>query len=181
MEYPVTDTKNPGKAKKVRTELNRNNPSYSKVNNKPSIDKIINEDDGNFLNYLLCLGLANDPNMLVLSSRNHYYYDFEELTGVRTLINQKKLNQIKQLNDFLNTLCNVLSPTTNFIGCFSDIKAQKGNGLISRLYRKFINFLDSRIDIDIDKKDISILLESHGFKVKNMTEINGLTYFLTQN
>jgi uncharacterized protein Smg (DUF494 family) len=49
------------------------------------------------------------------------------------------------------------------------------------MYKKFINFLDSRTEIEIDKKDISRLLESHGFKVIDMTEINGLTYFLTQN
>jgi hypothetical protein len=49
------------------------------------------------------------------------------------------------------------------------------------MYKKFINFLDSRIDIEIDSKDISKLLESHGFKIMDMTEINGMTYFRTQN
>jgi len=51
----------------------------------------------------------------------------------------------------------------------------------SRLYKKVINFLDSKIDVDIDSKDFSRLLESHGFKIIDMTEINGLTYFRTQN
>jgi hypothetical protein len=49
------------------------------------------------------------------------------------------------------------------------------------MYKKLINFLDSRIDIEIDSKGISRLLESHGFKIIDMTEINGLTYFRTQN
>jgi hypothetical protein len=49
------------------------------------------------------------------------------------------------------------------------------------LYKKVINFLDSKIDVDIDRKDFSRLLESHGFKIIDMTEINGLTYFRTQN
>lgn len=35
--------------------------------------------------------------------------------------------------------------------------------------------------MEIDSKDFSRLLESHGFKVLDMTEINGLTYFRTQN
>jgi len=43
------------------------------------------------------------------------------------------------------------------------------------------NFLDAKIDVEIDSKDFSRLLESHGFKVLDMTEINGLTYFRTQN
>jgi hypothetical protein len=53
--------------------------------------------------------------------------------------------------------------------------------MIQRLSRKFLNFLDSRFDIDIDSNDFSRLLESHGFKIIDMTEINGLTYFRTQN
>ena len=40
--------------------------------------------------------------------------------------------------------------------------------------------MDSRMENKIDGKEISKLLESLGFKVKNMTEINGLTYFMTQ-
>jgi hypothetical protein len=118
---------------------------------------------------------------LVLSSKSHYYYDSEELKEVTTLINLKKLNLIKHLDEFLHTICYGLSPKTNFIGCFSDIKSQKGISLTSRMYKRFINFLDSRIDIEIDSKDISKLLESHGFKIMDMTEINGMTYFRTQN
>jgi hypothetical protein len=111
----------------------------------------------------------------------HYYYDYEELREVKTLINLKKINLIKHLDDFLHTLCYGLSPKANFIGCFSDRKTQKGVSLISRLYKKFINFLDSRIEVDIDSKDFSKLLESYGFKIIDMTEINGLTYFRSQN
>ena len=48
-------------------------------------------------------------------------------------------------------------------------------------YKGFINFLDAKIDVDFDKKDVLKLLESHGFKVMDMTEINGLTYFRAQN
>jgi hypothetical protein len=100
---------------------------------------------------------------------------------VKTLINQKKLNHIKELNDFLFNVHNLLSPKTHFIGCFSDYKTQKGISLSSRMYKKIINFLDSRIETEIDKRELSRLLESHGFKVIDMTEINGLTYFITQN
>jgi hypothetical protein len=49
------------------------------------------------------------------------------------------------------------------------------------MYKGFINFLDARIDVDFDKNDVSKLLESHGLKVIDMTEINGLTYFRAQN
>lgn len=150
-------------------------------NNTNSVDKQIKENDGSLLDYLQWHGLANEPNLLILPSGNHYFYDLEDLKGVRTLINQKKLNLIKELNDFLNNVFNILSPKTNFIGCFSACKTKKRISLSARMYKKFVNFLNSRYEIEIDKEYLLKLLESHGFKVMDMTEINGLTYFLTQS
>ena len=147
----------------------------------PVIDNMFTEGGENFFLYLKWLGLANDPNLLVLSSSHHYYYDYNDFKGVTTLINLKKLNLIKHLDSFLYTVYHILSPKTNFIGCFSDSKTPKEIGSPSRMYKKFINFLDSRTDIEIDKNDVSRLLESNGFEIIDMTVINGLTYFRTQN
>ena len=164
----------------VRDNILRNNLSQNNPDINPAIANLISEVDENFLYYLQWQGIADEANLLVLSSKSHYYYDSEELKSVTTLVNLKKLNLIKHLDEFLNALCYGLSPKTNFIGCFSDCKSQKGSGMTSRIYKKFVNFLDSRMEIEIDRKEISKLLESLGFKVKNMTEINGLTYFITQ-
>jgi hypothetical protein len=152
-----------------------------KTMENPVMSDLIAEGGENFFNYLEWHGLTNEDNMLVLSSRHHYYYDPNELQAVTTLINVKKLNLIKHLDTFLHSIEHVLSPESNFIGCFSDWKTQKGSGITSRMYKGFINFIDSKIDVDYDKKDVSKLLESHGFKVMDMTEINGLTYFRAQN
>jgi hypothetical protein len=164
----------------VRKNFIRNYLSQKKTGNNPAIANLISEGDENLLYYIQWQGLADDANLLVLSSKSHYYYDSEELKDVTTLINLKKLNLIKNLDEFLNTLCRGLSPKTNFIGCFSDRKSQKGFRMTSRIFNKIVNFLDSKTEIEFDSKEISKLLESVGFKVKNMTEINGLTYFLTQ-
>lgn len=166
---------------RVRKNLSRPGISPEFRRNKLVPNKLIAEVDENFKNYLDWHGLANEGNLLVLSSKLHYYYDYEELKEVTTLINLKKLNLVKHLDDFLHTLYNGLAPKTNFIGCFSDRKTQLRVSMISRLYKRFLNFLDSKIDVDINSKDFSTLLESHGFKVMDMTEINGLTYFRTQN
>jgi hypothetical protein len=147
----------------------------------PVLNDLIGEGGENFFNYLEWHGLTNDDNMLVLPSRNHFYYDPNELQSVTTIINVKKLNLIKHLDTFLQSIVYVLSPESNFIGCFSDWKSQKGAGITSRMYKGFINFLDAKIDVDFDQKDVLKLLESHGFKVMDMTEINGLTYFRAQN
>jgi hypothetical protein len=166
---------------KVRTNFNVTKFYPERTIENPVIDNLVAEGGENFSHYLNWLGLVNDPSLLVLSSRHHFYYDSSELKGVTTLINLKKLNLIKHLDSFLHTVCHALSPKTNFIGCFSDWKIQNGNRLSSRMYKGFINFLDSKIDIEVDKKGVSRLLESHGFKVIDMTEINGLTYFRAQN
>lgn len=173
----------PGKTtdRSIRSNMNRPNTiSETRKKNQLS-DNHVTEVDENFLTYLNYHGLANENNLLVLSSTKHYYYDYDELKEVTTLINLKKLNLVKHLDDFLNTLCDGLSPKTNFIGCFTDTKAQKGVSVASRMYKRFLNFLDARIDVEIDRKDFSKQLESCGFKIIDMTEINGLTYFRTQN
>jgi hypothetical protein len=166
---------------KVRTSFMQSTLSTSKTSFDSSTGNMSVGNDGPFLDYLNWNGLANERNMLILSPSNHYYYDIDDLKNVTILVNQKKMNMIKQLNDFLDTVYNVLSPESNFIGCFSESKTRKGISFYSRLYKKFINFLDSKIDIDINREYMLSLLESHGFKVMDMTEIDGVTYFLTQN
>jgi len=175
LQRPVTSTE-----RRVRANLlgKQSQPAAIKRN---KVTELPGEVDQNFINYLTWNGLANEDNLLVLSSTLHYYYDYEELKEVTTLINLKKLNLVKHLDDFLQTLYSGLSPKTNFVGCFADTRTQKGVSVASRLYKKFLNFVDDKIDVEINSKDFSILLESHGFKVIDMTEINGLTYFRTQN
>ena len=165
----------------VRTNSHGTKIRKEKEEVNPVIDNLIEEGGENFFHYLKWHGLSQERNMLVLSSKHHYYYDHNELESVTTLINLKKLNLIKHLDSFLHSVCNVLSPKTNFIGCFSDWKTQKGVGLTSRMYKGFINFIDARIDMEIDKNDVSRLLEANGFQVIDMTEINGLTYFRALN
>jgi hypothetical protein len=152
-----------------------------KNNDSPVISELIAEGGENFFSYLECHGLTDDDNMLVLSSRHHYYYDPNELQSIRTLINIKKLNLIKHLDSFLQSVVYALSPDSNFIGCFSDWKTQKDSGLTSRIYKGLINFLDAKVDVEYDRNEVAKLLESHGLKVMDMTEINGLTYFRAQN
>ena len=159
------------KGKKFSTEITISNPA---------IDNLIAEGGENFFHYLNWLGLADESKMLVLSSRHHYYYDYEDLKDVKTIISLKRLNLIKHLESYLKTVCHSLSPKTNFIGCFTDHKTKTGASVTSKMYKTVINFLDSRTDNSINKKDISLLFESNGFKVIDMTEINGLTYFVTQ-
>jgi hypothetical protein len=161
-----------------RTKIKEGKNIPIKSRKSPALD-LEGEVDENFMNYLSWHGLENEDNFLVLSSKLHYYYDYEELKDVTTLISLKKLNLVKHLDDFLQSLYTGLAPRANFIGCFSDRKSEKS--VTTRYYKRFINFLDAKIDTEIDGKNIPKLFESHGFKLVDMTEINGLTYFRTQN
>jgi hypothetical protein len=167
--------------RQIRTNINGNKYSPAKTLTSPVIERLLVEGGENFFHYLSWFGLVNDPDLLILSSKNHYYYDCDDLKGVKTLINLKMLNMIKHLDSFIHVVNNVISPKTNFIGCFCDRNSQSRAGLPKRIYKRLLNFIDSRVFIEMDKKDFSLLMESNGFKVIDMTEMNGITYFITQN
>ena len=137
--------------KKAWTNFDGTKFSPERTRTNPVINNLIAEGGENIFLYLNWHGLTDDPNLMILSSNHHYYYDCDDFKGVSTLINLKKLNLIKHLDSFLYTVSHVLSPKTNFIGCFSDRNTQKASGSPPRMYKKIINFLDSRIDIEIDK------------------------------
>jgi len=149
----------------------------------PVHDNLVQEGCGTFLEYLKWLGLAYEPDMLTLSARHHFFYDQNDMKGVKVLVNLKKLNTIKHLDSFLHILYRVLPPQANFIGCFKETKNHRRNGAhllnTSLLYKKFIDFLDHKTDRIMVKSNVEELLESHGFKVVDMTEMNGMIYFNT--
>lgn len=151
----------------------------------PVTDSLISEGGEDFYNYINWLGFTNDPNLMVLSSIHHYYYDFNELKGVRTLINIKQLNQINHIDSFLNNVFRVLPPKASFVGCFKDNKIRRG--MAGPIYQSFkllsnlINIIDSKTDRFLSRKYVIKLLESHNFRITDMTEIGDITYFCAQN
>jgi hypothetical protein len=172
------------------------------INHNPVFEILAAEGCEDFINYIEWLGLAKDPNLVVLSSIYHYYYDAEEMNNVKNVINLKKLNQIKQINSFLHTIFHILPHKSNFIGCFVDNKKINAfalktnsssyhntksfddieNGIVSRI--PFLNMLyslmDSKTNRYMSARTVTLMLEDHGFKVLDMTELNGLTYFCAQ-
>lgn len=143
------------------------------------------EGDENFFHYLNWLGLSNEPNLLVLSSRHHYYYDYDDLKGVRVLVNLKSLNVIRHLDSFLHVVFRVLPSKASFIGCFTENKRSGGRGFslqgTSSIFNRFINFIDSKTERYLDRNDVKRMLESHGFSIADMTEIDGKIYFISRN
>lgn len=161
---------------KVAMDDNQNNPLF---------DSLVSEGGENFFHYINWLGLSKDPNLMILSSIHHYYYDFNDLKGVRTLINLKQLNQINHIETFLNNVYRVLPSKANFVGCFKDNKIH--GGIAVPLYQSFkflnslINIIDSKTDKFMSRKDVIKLLEAHYFRIADMTEINKITFFCAES
>jgi hypothetical protein len=166
--------------------------------NKEAIDILIAEGGESFYNYVDRLGLAEEPNLVVISSKHHYYYDKEEMKCFNTLINLKELNQIKNIKTFLNSFMDYLPLNSNFVGCFTDNEKVNGyelkyrssgerkkgtddikNGIVSSF--SFVNMLYSVMDFRvynyISKTFISQLFGEYGYKIIDMSEVHGLTFF----
>jgi len=188
---------------RINTLVNLGGSSIDLGGGNPVLRTLTNEEGENFANYIEQLGVAKDPNLVVLSSLHHYYYDAEEMINVKTVVNLKELNQIKQLKDFLHSIFHILPPECNLIGCFVNNKKQSGfilntspsdsyykrnsdaieNGIASSspFLNMIYNMIDSKTNKYMSERSVSMLLGEHGFKVLDMTEYDGLTYFCAQS
>ena len=188
---------------RINTLINFGGSSVDLVKSNTVLRVPTTENCENFTKYIERLDLSKDPNLVVLSSLHHYYYDADEMTNVKTIINLKELNQIKQLKDFLHSIYHILPPKCNFIGCFVNNKKQSGfvlntspsdsyykrnsdaieNGIVSSspFLNMIFNMIDSKTNKYMSERSVSLLLGEYGFKVLDMTEMDGLTYFCAQS
>ena len=188
---------------RINTLINAGGNSVDLAKSNSFLKVLVTENCENFTKYIERLDLSKDSNLIVLSSQHHYYYDAEEMTNVKTVINLKELNQIKQLKDFLHSIYHILPPKCNFIGCFVNNKKQSGfvlntspsdsyykrnsdaieNGIVSSspFLNMIFNMIDSKTNKYMSERSVSLLLGEYGFKVLDMTEMDGLTYFCAQS
>ena len=166
------------------------------------VDNLVTEGGEDFYNYVNRIGLAKDPNLIVLSSMHSYYYDTEEMNNAKTVINLKELNQIKEIKSLLQSYLNFLPNSCNFVGCFvnnkkieryvlrnnSGSRENKKNfeaielGIVSRFpfINRLYSIMDLKTNIYMSERSVTLLLKDYGFKVMDMTEFNGRTYFHSQ-
>jgi hypothetical protein len=187
----------------INTLVNLGSTSMDLVKSNSVLKILTNEGCENFAKYVELLGLDKELNFLVLSSLHHYYYDADEMVNVKTVVNLKELNQVRQIKDFLHSIFHLLPTGSNFIGCFVNNKKQSGfalntntsdfyykrnsnaieNGIVSSspFLNMIYNMIDSKTNKYMSERSVTLLLEEHGFKVLDMTELDGLTYFCAQS
>ncbi len=154
------------------------------------------------IDYLDRMNLIKESGMLVIPSSRHYFYDAEDMKGIRTVITLRQLNHIREVKDFLKQITGLLPMNSNFIGCFSDNRTQNAfadnsgnlpkqmsekaeayeNGIESRIpfINRMYSFIDSRTNRYLTRRSVTNLLKETGLELVGMTEINGLTYFHTR-
>jgi len=178
-------------------------PFLSNSNNlnikNEAIEILIRDGGEEFYKYFQTTDQSRDPNLIVLSSLHHYYYDSEELKKVKSIIIMKKLNRVKEIDNFFNSHLNLLPESCNIIGCFvnnnkikrfalrtggtrrekSKVSQNINLDIVSRF--PFLNMIYSLMDAKtnsyMSEDVVTLLLAVHSFKILNMTESNGLTYF----
>jgi hypothetical protein len=164
-----------------------------------AVDNLITEGGEDFYNYVKSIGLAKDPDLIVLSSRYGYYYDVHEMKNVRTVINLKELNKIKQIKSLFKSYLHFLPNSCNFVGCFVNNKKverfvlRNGSDFIENrkcsdavelgifspfpFINKLYSIMDLRTNTYMSEGSVTLLLKDHGYKVMDMTEFNGRTFF----
>jgi hypothetical protein len=164
-----------------------------------AIDKLITEGGEDFYNYVDSRGLSKDSSLIVLSSSHHYYYDYEEMNSAKTVINLKELNRIKEIKSLLHSHLHFLPQRCNFVGCFvnnrnieryslrrylTSVEKMRDSdnvelGIVSRFpfINRLYSLMDSKTNKYLSEKSVALLLGVHGFKIMDMKEINGLTFF----
>jgi hypothetical protein len=155
-----------------------------KTRSNPMLENILSEGGSDFFQYLSWAGLVREPNLMVLSSMHHYYYDHNDMTGIKTLINLKKLNHVKHLESFLHTLYRILPSESFFVGCFKNSPNNTNKKTFchtSKIFSGIINIFDNRSERNLSKRYVTRLIEENGFKIIDFTDINGVTYFWAQN
>jgi hypothetical protein len=154
------------------------------------------------INYLDRMELVSDSGVLVIPSARHYFYNAEDLKGIKTVINLKRLNHVRDIRNFLRKISDLLPNKSNLVGCFVDSKIQKSypdkysnlsgnpadkteayeNGIESKVpfINRMYSFIDLRPNRYLTRRAVIHYLEESGLELLGMTELKGLTYFCAQ-
>lgn len=185
----------------IRTSEPKTIPLPGLAEKRLATDIIAAEGSEDFANYIEWLGFSKDPDILVLSSAHHYYYDAVDMNNIKTVVSLIELNQIKDVPDFLGSMVDILPSKSFFIASFSDKRKKKirstgtpssektpkesediENGISSGIpfFKSLFNLLDAKINRQLSARELTQMLDEKGFRLLDMTEINGKNYFCAQ-
>lgn len=145
-----------------------------------SLTRLIASGGLSLFRYLVNTGLFRDPGVIILSRKDHANFGALDLKRVTTLVTLRRLNLVKHLEMFLNSLARILPPDTNFVGCFSPAKdgiAISGNAVRHGGLTGWFFHSGTTDCHALNRSKVSEMLERNGLSLISMTEMNGVTYF----
>lgn len=145
-----------------------------------SVARLIASGGLSLFRYLVNTGLFRDPGVIILAPHDHANFGAVDLGRVTTLVTLRRLNLVKHLEMFLNSLARILPPDTNFVGCFSPLKEREAGTDISGRHSGFMGwfFPFGRLESHaLNRRKVSDMLERNGLRLISMAEINGVTWF----
>ena len=154
-----------------------------KVNLIRSVVRLISTGGLSLARFLMNTGLFRKQGMIILSQHDHANFTASELGRITTLITVRRLNLVKHLEMFLNSLAHILPPDTNFVGCFSPAKDRNpGYGSTGRsdgITGMFFHDRHPEWHV-LNSSLVSEMLERNGLSLISMTEMNGVTWFCSR-
>lgn len=153
---------------------------YGQTSMIHSLARLIASGGLSLFRYLVNAGLFRGPGMIILSRNDHANFGAADLKRVTTLVTLRRLNLVKHLEMFLNSLARILPPDTNFVGCFSP--ARDGDAGIGTAVRHgglpgWVFHTGNTECHALNRSKVSEMLERNGLSLISMTEMNGVTYF----
>jgi hypothetical protein len=196
----ILTEKQKSEKKRVKRSSHLKSSSVKNTGVSKAYTDLVGEGHEDFYNYLDWLGFAKRSDLLVLTSNHHYYFEADDLKSIKSVASPKRLNYLKNPKDFLKEIYFVLPLECHFIGCFVDNRkqsmfAQRKNPELpvsqqneqeqeTGPWNSFLNMIYGIIDPKtyrfLSEKSVKMFLEATGFKVLDMTEFNGTTYFCAQ-
>ncbi|MBE0678288.1 MAG: hypothetical protein IH592_05945 [Bacteroidales bacterium] len=169
-----------GKRRPLLSWLRKSPFNYRKTSMIQSLARLITSGGLSLFRYLVNAGLFRDAGVIILSQNSHANFGAVDLKRVTTLVTLRRLNLVKHLEMFLNSLARLLPPDTNFIGCFSS--AKDGDTVTGTSLRhgglpgRFLHSGGTECHV-LNRSKVSELLERNGLSLISMTEMSGVTYF----
>lgn len=145
-----------------------------------SVSSLLSSGGLGLFRYLLATGLFRDPGLVILSPHDHASFAGADLRRATTLLTLRRLNLVKHLEMFLNSLVQLLPPETNFIGCFTK-EGERNSGpgktsIIHQIQSRIFNreFTECH---SLSRGKVSEILQRNGLSIISMTEMNGVIFF----
>lgn len=131
-----------------------------------------------FFRYMKSAGLVGGHGLIVLSSHEGANWGRRDIRRAGILISLRRLDLIKHLEMFLNSLGSLLPPDTTFVGCFAQRHSENIDhpGMMTGFPVRLVHHGASGYP-ELSRDRVAAMLERSGLAVLDMREMNGLTFF----